>query len=113
MRTTSGTSAQIAALPHTARWEFEGYHELARESQFPFRSPTTLIVQLNVQTLVVHLELPNLYQNEQRGPLTIFKMGWWMARLSDTGRDSWLSRAVSLISPSLIRLGLALCLYTD
>jgi hypothetical protein len=47
--------------------------------------------------------MPNLYQNEQRAPLTIFKMRWWMARLSDTGRDSWLSRAVSLIAPSLIQ----------
>jgi hypothetical protein len=27
-----------------------------------------------------------------------------MARLSDAGRDSWLGRTVSLISPSLIRL---------
>ncbi len=43
-----------------------------------------------------------MYQNGQREPLTISKMRWWMARLSDTDRDSWLSRAVSLISPPLI-----------
>lgn len=61
----------------------------------------------------VHLEMPNLYQNEQRKPLVISNMGLWMARLSDTDRDSWLSRAVSLISPPLIRLGLGLCLYTN
>lgn len=52
--------------------------------------------------LVVHLASTNLYQNGQREPLTISKMRRWMARLSDTDRDSWLSRAVSLISPPLI-----------